>query len=238
MLATRRKIICEDVLKYLQQTEEKIHSMDTRKQLKFPDKAPPSKANAINTGDGQAKPKGKGKQKSQSAPLATNNGQQKGPSQKKVEKGTGKQAEGKSQPKQTNLPATPAPAPAKPPPAKTGGGNSAVRSENKLPGRIRKQCVPYTTPAGCVNGSNCPFKHENDPVTKKPLPPLQEDVERYQAALKRNPSLANPRPVNSSGSGKNVTITPTVKMFRVIPQSDSGEEPQEPLRKKPLRLLT
>ena len=37
-----------------------------------------------------------------------------------------------------------------PAPAKTG--NSAVRTENKLPGKIRKQCVPYTTPAGCVIG--------------------------------------------------------------------------------------
>ena len=122
---------------------------------------------------------------------------------------------------------TTAPTPsAKPAPAKTGGGNSAVRTENKLPGRNRKQCVPYTTPAGCVNGNNCPFKHENDPVTKKPLPPLQEDVERYQAALKRNPSLANPKPASSSGTGKAANISPTIKMIRVIPQSDSEEEPE------------
>ena len=38
-----QKISDEDVLKYFQQTEEKIHSMDTRKQLKFPDRSPPSK---------------------------------------------------------------------------------------------------------------------------------------------------------------------------------------------------
>ena len=136
-----QKVSDDDVLKYFQQTEEKIHSMDTRKQLKFPDKAPPSKAKAINIGDGQAKPKGKGKQKSQSVPPATNNGQQKGPPHKKVEKGTGKSAEGKSQPKQTTSPATAAPASTKPSPVKTGGGNSAVRTENKLPGRIRKQCA-------------------------------------------------------------------------------------------------
>ena len=42
-----QKISDDDVLKYFQQTEEKIHSMDTRKPLKFPDRAPASKANAI-----------------------------------------------------------------------------------------------------------------------------------------------------------------------------------------------
>ena len=65
-----QKISDDEVLKYFQQTEEKIHSMDTRKPLKFPEKAPASKANAINTGDGQAKAKGKGTQRSQSVPPA------------------------------------------------------------------------------------------------------------------------------------------------------------------------
>ena len=55
-----QKISDEDVLKYFQQTEEKIHSMDTRKQLKFPDRSPPSKTNAINTPDNAQKSKGKG----------------------------------------------------------------------------------------------------------------------------------------------------------------------------------
>ena len=131
-----------------------------------------------------------------------------------MEKGTGKPPKGKSQPKQTTSPTTATPASTKPSPAKTGGRNSAVRTENKLPGRIRKQCVPYTTPTGCMNGNNCSSKDENDPVTKKPLPPLPEDVERYQAALKRNPSLADPKPATSLGSGKNATITPAAKMIR------------------------
>ena len=69
-----QKVSDEDVLKYFQQTEEKIHSMDTRKPLKFPDKAPTSKANAIFTGDSQNKAKGKGKQKSQSVAATPNNG--------------------------------------------------------------------------------------------------------------------------------------------------------------------
>ena len=91
-----QKISDDDVLTSFQQTEEKIHSMDTRKPLKFPDKAPASKANAINAGDGQAKAKGKGTKRSQSVPPANNNGQQKGSQQKKAEKGAGKSKEGKT----------------------------------------------------------------------------------------------------------------------------------------------
>ena len=67
-----QKISDDEVLKYFQQTEEKIHSMDTRKQLKFPDRAPPSKTNAVNSGDGALKSKGKGNQRSQSVPPAEN----------------------------------------------------------------------------------------------------------------------------------------------------------------------
>ena len=64
---------------------------------------------------------------------------------------------------------------------------------------------------GCVNGNNCPFQHANDPVTKKPLAPSLEDVERYQAALKRNPSLANPKPASSSGANKSSSSVPTIR---------------------------
>ena len=74
--------------------------------------------------------------------------------------------------------------------------------------------------------TNCPFQHANDPVTKKPLPPLQEDVDRYQAALKRNPSLANPKAASSSGTGKPASAVPTIKMIRVVTQEESEEEPE------------
>ena len=214
----------EEVLSYFQQTEEKIHSMDTRKQLKFPDKSPPSKTHAINSGNGLAKSKGKGNQKSQSVPPAKND-PQKGSPPKKTEKGTGKTSEGKQPSKPA---ASPKPAPSPPttsPKAKPRGGNSANRQEKRLPGTIKKQCVPYTMPSGCVNGKNCPFQHANDPVTKKPLPPLQEDIDRYQAALRRNPSLANPKPASSSGTGKPSTVVPTIKMIRVNTPDESEEEP-------------
>ena len=105
--------------------------MDTRKLLKFPDKAPASKANAINTGDGQAKAKGKGTQRSKSVPPANNNGRQKGSQQKKVEKGTGKSKDVKPQPKQG---ASPKQAPANttnPSLTKPGAGNPATRAEKQ-----------------------------------------------------------------------------------------------------------
>ena len=188
-----QKISDEDVLKYFQQTEEKIHSMDTRKQLKFPDKSPPSKTNAINTPDTTQKPKGKGNPRSQSVPPAKAGQQQKGSPQKKGEKGAGKSSEGKSQPKSTVPPKPSSPSTANPPPPKPGGGNTPNKTEKRMPGTIKKQCVPYTLASGCVNGNNCPFQHANDPVTKKPLAPSPEDVKRYQAALRRIQSQHPPR---------------------------------------------
>ena len=164
-----QKISDEDVLKCFPQTEEKIHSMDTRKQLKFPDRSPPSKTNAINTPDNTQKPKGKGNSRAQSVPPSKTGQQQKGSPQKKGEKGAGKSSEGKSQHKPTVPPKTSPPPTANPPPPKTGGGNTPYKTEKRLPGTIKKQCVPYTLPSGCVNGNNCPFQHANDPVTKKHL---------------------------------------------------------------------
>ena len=221
-----QKISDEDVLRYFQQTEEKIHSMDTRKQLKFPDRSPPSKTNAINTPDNTQKPKGKGNPRAQSVPPSKPGQQQKGSLQKKGEKGAGKSTEGKSQPKPTAPPKSfPSPT-ANPPPPKPGGGNTPNKTEKRLPGTIKKQCVPYTLPSGCVNGNNCPFQHANDPVTKKPLAPSPEDVKRYQAALKRNPSLSDPKSASSSGTNKPSSSVPTIKMIRVVTPEESEDEPE------------
>ena len=116
----------------------------------------------------------------------------------------------------------PAPSPsATSPTTKPGGGNSANRSEKRLPGKIKKQCVPYTLPSGCVSGNNCPFQHANDPVTKKTLPPLQEDIDRYQAAL----NLAHPNLQLHLEQEKSSTTVPTIKMIRVNTQEESEEEP-------------
>ena len=199
--------------------------MDTRKPLKFPDRSPPSKTHAINTPDTPQKPKGKGNNRSQSVPPAKTGQQQKGSPQKKGEKGAGKSTEGKSQPKSTAPPKPSSPSTAAPPPPKTGGGNNPNKTEKRSPGTIKKQCVPYTLAEGCVNGNSCPFQHANDPVTKKPLAPSPEDVKRYQAALKRNPSLANPKPA-SSGANKPSSSAPIIKMIRVTTPEESEEEPE------------
>ena len=73
---------------------------------------------------------------------------------------------------------------------------------------------------------NCPFQHASDPVTKKPLAPSPEDVKRYQAALKRNPSLANPKQASSSSANKPSGSTPVIKMIRVTTPEESEEEPE------------
>ena len=136
----------------------------------------------------------------------------------------GKTSEGK-QPSRPAASPKPAPSPpATSPKARPGAGNSANRQEKRIPGTIKKQCVPYTMPSGCVNGKNCPFQHANDPVTQKPLPPLQEDIDRYQAALKRNPHWQIQTCIHS-WNRKPSTAVPTLKMIRVNIPDESEEEP-------------
>ena len=94
-------------------------------------------------------------------------------------------------------------------------GEVVIPIEKRSPGTIKKQCVPYTLPSGCANGNSCPFQHANDPVTKKPVAPSPEDVKRYQAALKRNPSLADPKAAPSSGANEPSSSVPIIKMIRV-----------------------
>ena len=125
------------------------------------------------------------------------------------------------------LPSKPSSTPVtNPSPPKPGGGNNPNRPEKRMPSTIKKQCVPDTLADGCVNGNNCPFQHANDPVTKKPLAPSPEDVKRYQAALKRNPSLANPKSASSFGTKKPLSSVPTIKMIRVTTPEESEEEPE------------
>ena len=163
--------------------------------------------------------------RAQSVPPPKAGQQPKGSPQKKGDKGAGKSTEGKAQPKSA-APSKPSSPPAtNPPPPKAGGGRNPNRPEKRMPGTIKKQSVPYTLADGCVNGNNCPFQHANDPTTKKPLAPSPEDVKRYQAALKRNPSLANPKPA-SSGANKSSRTVPTIKMIRLETSEESEEEPE------------
>ena len=64
-----QKVSDDEVPSHFQHKQKNIHSTDTRKPLKFPDKSPPSKTNAINSSDGAAKSKEKGNQRSQSVLL-------------------------------------------------------------------------------------------------------------------------------------------------------------------------
>ena len=41
-----------------------------------------------------------------------------------------------------------------------------------------KQCVHYASSTGCLRGKDCLYLHQNDPVTKKPLPADPVDVQR------------------------------------------------------------
>ena len=112
--------------------------MDARKPLKFPARAPPSKTNAINSGNGTGKSKGKGNQRSQSVPPAKTQ-QQKGSSQKKAEARTGNHQ------KESSSKTTPSPKPSPSPsttssPAQPKEGNPADQNKKRLPGRIEKQC--------------------------------------------------------------------------------------------------
>ena len=62
----------------------------------------------------------------------------------------------------------------------------------------------YASSAGCIRGKSCPFLHQNDSVTKKPLPADSADVQRLkgrpQMGLKpiasgtSNPTTGNPAP--------------------------------------------
>ena len=100
------------------------------------------------------------------------------------------------------------------PPPTTGGDKKPMV---KQPGRIQRQCVPYTLPSGCHLGANCPFLHENDPVTSKPKAPMPEDLERYQRARKGGQNAGGQKQQTSgqptSSQGKPIQL-PTVKTIK------------------------
>ena len=163
---------------------------------------------------------GKGKGKSKGPPLPDGKG--------KGGKGKGK---GKSQSKSKS---------SKEAPDGKGAGKSTTPgrkpSEGKSTGepvkRKPRQCVYYASSAGCIRGKNCPFLHENDSVTKKPLPADAADVQRLkgkpQLVLKPvtsgSPNLTTGNPVPLSGAASSTTPTPQVSMLRVNRQ-DLGLEP-------------
>ena len=98
----------------------------------------------------------------------------------------------------------------------------------------------YTSSAGCIRGKNCPFLHQNDSVTKKPLPADAADVQwlkgKPQLVLKPvtsgSPNLTSGNPVPLSGATSSTTPTPQVSMVRVN-RRDLELEP-EPVRQHPV----
>ena len=162
----------DDVYEYIISIMEAIHKLP--KNVKWESTKP--KAQAINTTSGagdsipnEGKGKAKGKAKNKGPPLPTEKGKGgkgkgKGKSQSKSKSST-PAPEGKGQSKGIAVPGGK--------PSGSAGGKPSGESVKKKP----KQCVFYASPAGCIRGKSCPFLHQNDSVTKKPLPADPADVQ-------------------------------------------------------------
>ena len=192
---------------------EVIHRLS--KQLKWDSSKP--KVQAITSGEeatstsqkkDKTKGKGKGKGKPKGPPLPDKGkgkgGKGKG---KNKSKGKGNKAGGKTGNK--GSPAIPiASAPA--------SSSTAVDGQKKRP----KQCVHYASSTGCVRGKDCLYLHQNDPVTKKPLPADPADVQRLSGRPPIVPKAPTgpPPPAQSPTvpiSTPSATPKPVVSMIRV-----------------------
>ena len=195
----------DDVYKYIISIMEAIHKLP--KTIKWESTKP--KAQAINTVPGaveqpsnKRKNKGKGKGKSKGPPLPDG-------------KGKGGKGKGKGKSQSTSKASTPPPdgkgqSKGSTPGGKPSGGKSSGDNVKKKP----KQRVYYASSAGCIRGKSCPFLHQNDSVTKKPLPADPADVQRLkgkpQFVLKLvNSGATNPAPgVPAPSPGATSSTTP------------------------------
>ena len=66
--------------------------------------------------------------------------------------------------------------PSVPPVPKQGGSKSSTDGQKKRP----RKCVYYASPSGCIRGKDCLYLHQNDKVTKKPLPADPANVQNMQ----------------------------------------------------------
>ena len=221
----------DDVYKYIISIMEAIHKLP--KNTKWESTKP--KAQAINTGTGNGesgprKGKGKGKGKKKGPPIPDG-------------KGKGGKGKGKGKSQSTSKPSTPAPdgkgqSKGSTPGGKPTGGKSSGDAVKKKP----KQCVYYASSAGCVRGKSCPFLHQNDSVTKKPLPADAADVQRLkgkpQFVLKPiNSGASNPVPgvpAPSSGATSSTTPTPAPQVGMVRDNRQQLEPEPEPIRRHPV----
>ena len=193
---------------------EIIHRLP--KQLKW--ESSKLKVQAITSGEelatnNQKKDKGKSKGKGKGKP--------KGPPLPEKGKGKGGKGKGKNQPKGKNkgktggmgTPAVPIAA------VPVSGSTTGVEGPKKRP----KQCVHYASSNGCLRGKDCLYLHQNDPVTKKPLPADPIDVQRLQGKPQIIPKAAGiptgpPPSASSSTSLPGVPTAvpkPVISMIRV-----------------------
>ena len=228
----------DDVYNYIISIMEAIHKLP--KNTKWESTKP--KAQAINTNSNgvdstpnKGKGKGKGKGKNKGPPLPNGKG--------KGGKGKGK---GKSQSK--SKASTPAPegkgqSKGSTPGGKPTGGKPSGEPVKRKP----KQCVFYASPAGCIRGKNCPFLHQNDSVTKKPLPADPADVQRMKGKLQSVPKVTplNPPnggasvaatavPVSSSGATSSVAPVPVLQISMLRVDRQQLEPEPEPIRRHPV----
>ena len=105
-----------------------------------------------------------------------------------------------------------------------------------------KQCVFYASPAGCIRGKSCPFLHQNDSVTKKPLPADPADVQRLKGKPQSAPKPANSGALStapgvsvpSTGATSSTTPAPTPQVSMVRVDRQQLEPEPEPIRRHPV----
>ena len=198
----------DQVHTYITSVMEIIHRLP--KQLKWDSSKP--KVQAITSGEESTitnqkkdKPKGKGKGKGKPKGPKGKGGKGKG---KNKSKGKGNNAGGKNGNKGTpTVPIASAPA---------SSSTTAIDGQKKRP----KQCVHYASSTGCLRGKDCLYLHQNDPVTKKPLPADPADVQRLSGKPQIVPKAPSgpPPSVQSSTAPINTpsaTPKPVVSMIRV-----------------------
>ena len=223
----------DDVYNCIISIMEAIHKLP--KNTKWESIKP--KAQAINTNSSGVdstpnKGKGKGKEKGKNKGPPLPNGKGKGG------KGKGK---GKSQSK--SKASTPAPegkgqSKGSTPGEKPTGGKPSGETVKRKP----KQCAFYASPAGCIRGKSCPFLHQNDSVTKKPLPADPADVQRLKGKLQSVPKPANSAetittpaaPASSSGATASTTPASVLQLNMLRVDRQHLEPEPEPIRRHPV----
>ena len=116
------------------------------------------------------------------------------------------------------------------------------KPSNEVVKRKPKQCVFYASSAGRIGGKSCPFLHQDDSVTKKPLPADPADVERLKGKLQSVPKPANgavtvvtpAAPASSSGATASTAPVPVLQVSVLRVDRQHLEPEPEPIRRHPV----